>query len=109
MNEEETWEHKFKGIKNNEGQSGWRTPHSLKDSNASPKVEIMEEKRVGVRFLVHCISGVEGHAGAPGWGLGRVTSELINHMNLHKPNNKLVNACLEHFWCTDKPRAYTNS
>jgi hypothetical protein len=39
-----------------------------------------------------CILGVEGHAGAPGWGLGRVTSGSIIHMDLHKPNNKLVSA-----------------
>ncbi len=37
-------------------------------------------------------------------------------MDLNKPNNKLVNAYLEHFWCmdepqanTDEPRANTNS
>jgi hypothetical protein len=35
--------------------------------------------------------GVEGCVGAPGWGLGRVTSKLIIHMDLHKQNNKLVN------------------
>jgi len=27
-----------------------------------------------------------------GWGLRRVTSKSITHINLHKPNNKLVNA-----------------
>jgi hypothetical protein len=30
-------------------------------------------------------------------------------MDLDKPNNKLVNAWLEHFWCTDNPWANTNS
>jgi hypothetical protein len=30
-------------------------------------------------------------------------------MDLHKPNNKLINVELEHFWCTDKPRANTDS
>jgi hypothetical protein len=30
-------------------------------------------------------------------------------MSMHKPNNKLVNAWLGHFWCTDKPWTYTNS
>jgi hypothetical protein len=35
---------------------------------------------------------VEGRVGAPGWGLGRMTSKLIIHMDLHKPNNKLVSA-----------------
>jgi hypothetical protein len=41
--------------------------------------------------------------------LGRVTSGSIIHADLHKPNNKLVSAKLEHFWCTDKPRANTDS
>jgi len=44
-----------------------------------------------------------------GWGLGQVTSKSIIHNNLHKPNNKLVSAWLEHFWCMDKPWTYTNS
>jgi hypothetical protein len=35
-------------------------------------------------------SGVEGHVGAPRWGLGQVTSKSIIHTDLHKPNNKLV-------------------
>jgi hypothetical protein len=30
-------------------------------------------------------------------GLGRLTSNSITHMDLYKPNNKLVNAQLEHF------------
>jgi len=33
----------------------------------SPKVKTMERKRVGARSLAHNISGVEGHAGTPGW------------------------------------------
>jgi hypothetical protein len=33
---------------------------------------------------------VEGHAEALGWGLGRVISKSIIHIDLHKPNNKLV-------------------
>jgi hypothetical protein len=36
-------------------------------------------------------------------GLGRTTSGSIIHMNLHKPNNKLVNAKSKHFWCTNEP------
>jgi hypothetical protein len=52
---------------------------------------------------------VEGRAGALGWGLGRLTSKSITHINLHKPNNKLVSAQLEHLWCMDEPRANTNS
>jgi hypothetical protein len=42
-------------------------------------------------------------------GLGRTTSGSIIHTNLHKPNNKLVSARLEHFWCTDEPHVNINS
>jgi hypothetical protein len=69
----------------------------------------MEGQGVGARSLAHSISKVKGHAGAPGWGLGRMTSKSITHTDLHKPNNKLVSVWLEHFWCTDKPQANTNS
>jgi hypothetical protein len=36
--------------------------------------------------------GVEGRVGALKWGLERATNESIIHMDLQKPNNKLVNA-----------------
>jgi hypothetical protein len=42
--------------------------------------------------LVCSTSGVKGRVGAPRWGLGRLTSNSITHMDLHKLNNKLVNA-----------------
>jgi hypothetical protein len=29
-------------------------------------------------------------------------------MDLHKLNNKLVSVWLEHFWCMDEPRGYTD-
>jgi hypothetical protein len=83
-------------------------PHSLKNSNASPKVETIEEG-TGIRSLTHNISRVGGRVGILGWGLGQMTSGLIIHINLHKPNNKLVSAWLEHFWCMDKPHAYMDS
>jgi hypothetical protein len=67
------------------------------------------KKKLGVHTLSHSTSGVEGHVRALGWGLRRMTSESIIHMNLHRPNNKLVSAWLEEFWCTGKPHAYTNS
>jgi len=35
-------------------------PNSLKDSNGSPKVKIMKEKKVGVHSLVRNILGVKG-------------------------------------------------
>jgi hypothetical protein len=66
-------------------------PNSLIDSNANPKVKTLEEG-VGARFLTCSISRVEGRVGALGWGLGQVTSGSIIHKDLHKPNNKLVNA-----------------
>jgi hypothetical protein len=78
-------------------------PHSLKGSNASPKLEITKEEAVGVCSLACNISMVEGRVGASGWGLGRVTSGSIIHTNLHKLNNKLVSAWLGHFWCTYEP------
>jgi hypothetical protein len=62
----------------------------LMDSIASPKVTIAEGEGVGARSLACNTSGVERRAGAPGWGLGRLTSKLITYMDLHKPNNKLV-------------------
>jgi hypothetical protein len=67
-------------------------PSSLMDSNASPKVKTMEGKGVGACSLARNTLGVEGHAGALGWGLRRLTSKSITHTNLHKPNNKLVTA-----------------
>jgi hypothetical protein len=74
----------------------------------NPKMKTVEGKGVGLRSLARNTSGVEGHVGALGWGLGRLTSKLITHTNLHKLN-KFVNAQLEHLWCTDEPRANTDS
>jgi hypothetical protein len=67
-------------------------PSSLMDSTTSPKVKTMEEERVGACSLAHNTLGVEGHVGAPGSRLGRLTNKSITHINLHRPNNKLVNA-----------------
>jgi len=47
---------------------------------------------VGVRYLAHSISGVEGHVGTLGCGLEQVTNKSIIHTHLHKPNNKLISA-----------------
>jgi hypothetical protein len=41
-------------------------PNALMDLIANPKVKIVKREGVGVRFLVHNTSGVEGRAGAPG-------------------------------------------
>jgi hypothetical protein len=61
------------------------------DSFVNPKVKTMEEEGIGVHSLAHNISGVKGCVRALGSGLGRLTSKSITHMDLHKPNNKLVN------------------
>jgi hypothetical protein len=55
-------------------------------------VKTIKETRMGICFLLHNTSRVEGHVGALGWGLGQVTSEFIIHMDLHKLNNKFINA-----------------
>jgi hypothetical protein len=59
--------------------------------------------------LARNISRGKGRVRAPKWGLGWMISRSIIHMDLHKPNNKLVSAWLEHFWCMNKTRTYTNS
>jgi hypothetical protein len=82
---------------------------SLMDSIASPKMRTSEGEGIGVRSLVRNTSRVEGRAGASGWGLGRLISKSITHMDLHKPNNKLVSAQLEHLWCIDEPWINTDS
>jgi hypothetical protein len=84
-------------------------PNSLMESTTSPKVTTTKGKGVGAHSLTLNTSKVKEHVWVLGWGLKRLTSKLIAHMDLHKPNNKLVNAYLEHFWCTDKPQANTNS
>ncbi len=62
------------------------------DSIANLKVKTIEGKGIGAGSLARSTLGVEMHVGAPGWGLGRMTSKSITHMDLHKPNNKLVSA-----------------
>jgi hypothetical protein len=81
----------------------WRTPKLLDKLNCKSKVKIVEGSRVGAHSLVRSTFGVEGHAKAPRWGLRKVTSNSIIHMDLHKPNDKLVSVQLEHLWCMDKP------
>jgi hypothetical protein len=72
--------------------------HSLKESNVNLKMETMEG--VEVRSLVCNTLGVEGHVGAPGCGLRKVTSGSIIHTDLHKPNNKW----LMHSWSIFRAR-----
>jgi len=73
------------------------------DLTTSPKVKTTKGEGVKACSLAHNTSGVEGCARALRWGLGRLTSKSITHMNLHKSNNKLVSTSLEHFWCMDSP------
>jgi hypothetical protein len=65
---------------------------SLMDSTTSSKVKTAEEEWIKAHSLIRNTSKVKGHIRALGWGLGRLTSKSITHMNLYKPNNKLVNA-----------------
>jgi hypothetical protein len=60
------------------------------DSIVSPKVMTIEGEGIGAHSLARNILGVEGHAGALRWGLGRMTSKSVTYTDLHKPNNKLV-------------------
>jgi hypothetical protein len=62
------------------------------DSIMNPKVMTVEGKGVRARSLARNISVVEGRAGVSRWGLGRLRSKSITYTDLHKPNNKLVNA-----------------
>jgi hypothetical protein len=62
------------------------------DSTASPKMETMEGEGVGACSLACSILVVEGRARVSGWVLRRLANKSITHTDLHKPNNKLVNA-----------------
>ncbi len=64
-------------------------PDSLMDY---PKVKTTKGKEVGARPLARGTLRVDGCVRAPRWGLRRVTSKSITHMDLHKPNNNLVSA-----------------
>ncbi len=75
----------------------------------SLKVKTTEDEGVGVHSLLCSTSGVKEHARTPIWVLGQGTSESIIHMDLYKPNNKLVNAWLKHLWCTNESWAYIDS
>jgi len=55
-------------------------------------VKIAKEPGVGACSLTRSTLRVKGRVGAPGWGLGRWTSNSLIHVDLHKPNNKLVSA-----------------
>jgi hypothetical protein len=49
-------------------------PQLLEGLKEESQVEDNEKRGVGARFVTRSTRGVEGHAGAPGLGLGRGTS-----------------------------------
>jgi hypothetical protein len=51
-----------------------------------------KEKELEVHSLVHNTSKVKRACRNSRWGLKQMTSKSIIHMDLHKSNNKLVNA-----------------
>jgi hypothetical protein len=55
-------------------------------------VKAIDGEGVGARSLACNILVVEGCVGVLGWGLRRLINNSIIHTDLHKPNNKLVNA-----------------
>jgi hypothetical protein len=57
----------------------WCAPNLLYRLKWESSVKITKEKGVGACSLARNISGVEGHAGALGWGLRRVTSINYSH------------------------------
>jgi hypothetical protein len=67
-------------------------PRVLDGLNYESKVKIIKGEGVGARSLAHNTLGVEGCVGALGWGIRLMKSGSTIHMDLHKPNNKLVNA-----------------
>jgi hypothetical protein len=54
------------------------------DSIMSPKVKTMEGEGIGPCSLACNASGVKGRVEIPRWGLGRLISKSITHMELHK-------------------------
>ncbi len=68
------------------------SPSSLMDSIVNPKVKTTERKRVGSHSLARNTSRGKGACWSFEMGLGRLVSNSLTHMDLHKPNNKLVSA-----------------
>jgi hypothetical protein len=87
----------------------WCTFKFLDGLNYKSKGENNGRRGVGARSLARSTSGVKERVGAPGWGLGRLTSKSIIHTDLHKPNNKLISVQLKHFLCMDESQANTYS
>ncbi len=85
------------------------TPKLLSRLNCEFKCENNKRTRSCGCSLACNSLGIKGCVKASGWGLRRGTSKSITHTNLHKPNNKLVSAQLEHFWYTNESRENINS
>jgi hypothetical protein len=71
-------------------------PSSLMDSTVNPKVNNKRRRSWGALLNSQQFGG-RGACWSSEMGVGRLTSNLIIHTGIHKPNNKLVSAKLEHF------------
>ncbi len=84
-------------------------PSSLMDSTKSLKVKTTKGG-VRARSLAYNTLGGRGACWNSKMGLGRLTSTSLIHTNLHKLNNKLVNAqIVVALRCMDEPRTITDS
>jgi len=75
----------------------WRTPKLLNGFNFESKGEAIRRKKSWGALSGSQHFGGRGACWSSEMRLGRLTSHSIIHANLHKPNNKLVSALLEHF------------
>jgi hypothetical protein len=77
----------------------WHTPKFLDRFKCDSKVTTTEESRVGAHSLAHNNFGGKRACWSSGMGLGRMINIYSFTRTCTKPNNKLVSALLEHFWC----------
>jgi hypothetical protein len=75
----------------------WRTPKLLDGLNCESRSEDKERRRNWGMLPSSQHFGGRRVCWSSVLGLGRLISNTITHMDLHKPNNKLVSAYLEHF------------
>ncbi len=79
------------------------------DSTTSPKMKNNGSKKSWVALLGSQHFRGKGACWSSEMGTRKIDKQLITHMDLHKPNNTLINGKLEHFWCMDSPWANTDS
>jgi hypothetical protein len=79
------------GVCENQMSTYDSSPSSLMDLAQVQGENTRRKRSWGALFGSQHFEG-KGHVGALVWGLGRLTSNSITHMDLHKPNNKLVKA-----------------